>query len=505
MKKLLLLACLFTFIITNQIQAQNGLALDGANDYISTSITSLTGSTNRTIEAWIKTGNVTNQRVIVGMGTMPIGTRFTLNVLQGKLRIEIGGGGINSTKDIDDNAWHHVAVTYDNSATTKYKLYIDGSLDASGNITAATLNVASGTGVAIGRRNDAVNYFNGTIDEVRIWNTVRTAAEIQANMSKEFCGTKTGLIGYYKLNQGTANGNNSMITTATDDSGNNKTGTLNGFGLSGSTSNWTTGLSSLAAASTTSTISPSVCSSYTSPSGMIYLASGTYTDIIPNSSGCDSVITINLSVNNSFSNFVANSCGSYTAPSGTVYTSTQLVNDTISNAAGCDSVMLISVNIFDVDTSVTQMGDTLMANEQGGTYQWIDCDNGNSAIANATDASFMPATSGIYAVVVTSAQNCSDTSNCHAVILTNTNNWIANNKIKFYPNPVQNNLYIEMSEFIPNTSISIMNLLGQEIRQVETLSQNETLNLSDIPNGVYFINITNNGKVLNSQKIVIQK
>ena len=119
--------------LTATLTAQNGLDFDGSNDHVQTNITTLTGSTSRTIEAWIKTaGTVTTQQIIVGMGTMPLGTRFTLNVLNSKLRIEIGGGGINSNANIDDGQWHHVAVTYENGASNPFKLYIDGGLDAQG-------------------------------------------------------------------------------------------------------------------------------------------------------------------------------------------------------------------------------------------------------------------------------------------------------------------------------------------------------------------------------------
>ncbi len=97
---------------------------------------------------------------------------------------------------------------------------------------------------------------------------------------------------------------------------------------------------------TTSTMSASACNSYTSPSGNVITASGTYLDTIANALGCDSVITINLTVNSSTSSFLpAVACASYTLPGGTVVSVGGVYMDTIMNAAGCDSVITVSLNL----------------------------------------------------------------------------------------------------------------------------------------------------------------
>ncbi len=83
------------------------------------------------------------------------------------------------------------------------------------------------------------------MDELRIWSTARSAGEISGNMNSIITGTTTDLIAYYKFNQGDADGTNTNVTTAVDLSNNCFHGTLNGFGLSGSTSNWASGASAL--------------------------------------------------------------------------------------------------------------------------------------------------------------------------------------------------------------------------------------------------------------------
>jgi len=81
---------------------------------------------------------------------------------------------------------------------------------------------------------------------------------------------------------------------------------------------------------TTSTIAPTTCGSYTAPDGQVYTSSGTQTATIQNAAGCDSVITINLTVNQpSTSTIAPTTCGSYTAPDGQVYTSSGTQTATI--------------------------------------------------------------------------------------------------------------------------------------------------------------------------------
>ena len=104
---------------------------------------------------------------------------------------------------------------------------------------------------------------------------------------------------------------------------------------------------------TSSTITPTVCDSFTVPSDdTTYTSSGTYMDTIPNSVGCDSIITIDLQVDTSTSAMVTRTvCDSFTVPSDdTTYTTSGTYMDTIANDAGCDSVITFDLTI---DTSTT--------------------------------------------------------------------------------------------------------------------------------------------------------
>ena len=224
--------------------AQNGLDFDGVNDIVTTTYSGISGSNPRTVEAWIKTtanadpNNGGSQKTIVDWGNLATGQRFTFNVLWGNaIRLEAQGNGLSGNIAVNDGNWHHVATVFDPNATNKVSLYVDGVLDVAGNLT-VTVNTNLVTPVRIGRRIDGVNGFAGTIDEVRIWNVAKTQTQIQESMNVELCAPQANLMGYYKFNEGVASGSNSSITTVPDFSGNNNTGTLTGFALTGSTSNW---------------------------------------------------------------------------------------------------------------------------------------------------------------------------------------------------------------------------------------------------------------------------
>ena len=108
---------------------------------------------------------------------------------------------------------------------------------------------------------------------------------------------------------------------------------------------------------TTSTISPNVCNTYTTPSGKIRTASATFNDTIPNAAGCDSVITINLTIRSRTTSTISPIvCYTYTSPSGKIRTASAMFNDTIPNAVGCDSIIAINLTINNSSTGSFSVG-----------------------------------------------------------------------------------------------------------------------------------------------------
>jgi hypothetical protein len=495
---------IFSLCFALLLSAQNGLDFDGTNDYVSATAGGPIGSTNRTVECWVKTSSsISTQQVIFDWGQMsPNGSRFTLNMINfGKVRIEVGGNGFNSTASIADGNWHHIAVTYDNSASLKFKVYIDGVLDGNQNTT-VSVNTSSTGGFQIGRRNDGVNYFDGIIDEVRVWNVVRTQTEIQSAMNGEFCSTPPGLVAYYKFNHGTAGGTNTGITTLDDAVGSND-GTLSNFTLTGSSSNWVTGKSLSTGSTTPGNASITVCDGYTASNGTVWTTNGNYVDTISSATGCDSILNIALTVLQSTTGqLTANGCDSYTSPSGNyTWTTSGTYYDTLTNSIGCDSILTISLTITSIDNYVQQNGAYLTANMTGASYQWLDCNNNYAPISGATNRTYQATANGSYAVEI-SQNGCADTSDCYTV----TGIGLEKNTLfdlQIHPNPARNFIVLTHKSLPEEGSYLIYDISGKLLTEGE-ISRNaaEQVIPIDMPAGVYSVRIAIGG-ASTVQKLII--
>ncbi len=500
-KGLLLIFALFNLFA----YAQNGLDFDGTNDYVSAISGGPSGTSDRTVECWIKTStSISSQQVLIDWGTMVVGTRFTLNIIgNGKLRIEVGGSGIQGTTNVADGQWHHVAVTYNNAASTKFNLYIDGTLETSGNTT-VSVNTAATGGFQFGRRNDGNNYFDGIIDEIRIWNIARTASDISNHMNAEFCGPETGLVAYFKMNQGTAGMSNTGLTTLTDAVGINH-GTLNNFALTGSGSNWVTGASlSSGSASAPTNAALTVCDSYTAQNGSVWTTSGNYVDTLTNVHGCDSVVNIALTVNSSSSGtLTATGCNKYTGPSGNqTWTTSGTVYDTLQSANGCDSILTITLTINTIDTTVLANGAFLTSYANNATYQWLDCNNGFMPIAGATTQTFKATANGSYAVEIND-NGCIDTSACYDVTTIGINENILEAQLSIYPNPADDYVTLNLTNSYNHVEITFVNSAGVLVYRVQKSNTNKVALPLQLPSGVYSIVVNADGIVANKKFIIL--
>lgn len=495
MKKLLLSFLLLPAFMSAQ---NTGLDFDGNGDYIQTGFNGIAGSGSRSVQCWFKGGFSSSQRFFVDMGTLGAvsnGARFSfkINPSASVARIEIGGGGLDGSVNIRDGAWHQLTVTYDNNLTTnQYKIYVDGVLDVQGNISAGTLNTpaTSASPMTIGVRTDisvaTSTFLDGELDEVRVWNIALTPAQIAANWNKELCGTPTGLVAYYKMNEGIAGGNNSAITSLVDEITPASINTLTGFAKTGATSNYTA--HTLTGGSSTSTISPSFCNrTYTSPTGKVFTVAGTYLDTIPAASGCDSIITIILSATGGTSSVSATACDSYTwTQNGMTYTASGTYRDTITVPGSCDSVITLNLTINSANAgTISSIAGVLRASGIGTSYQWLDCNTGNSPIAMATNQNFTPTANGSYACAVTTSTGCIDTTACFVYNSVGIQSWENQLTWKMFPNPATNVVAINLPEEIKSATLKVIDAQGKMVKEINLNQSVYTLDLSDLNNGLY--------------------
>jgi hypothetical protein len=215
--------------------------------------------------------------------------------------------------------------------------------------------------------------------------------------------------------------------------------------------------------SSSGTITQTACDSFVSPSGNYsWSATGIYSDTLLNSLGCDSIITIDLNIFNSSSNTIfPTACESYTSPSGNYsWTSSGSYSDTLINLQGCDSIIFINLTVNTVNIAVTDNSPILSADATGAVYQWIYCDS--VPVPGETNQSFTATANGIYAVIVTE-NGCSDTSECVTINNIYINEYDAGNNIYIYPNPTNGSIIIDLGSENADSEITLINSLGQVV------------------------------------------
>lgn len=305
------------------------------------------------------------------------------------------------------NTAQHFAMTYDGSTLS---LYHNGtfasSIPASGNI--SNLSEAFYIGMLPWPGD---NFFtNGRLDEVSLWNKALSPTEISCIYSGAIDPSDVNLKLYYKFNQGIAGGNNTAITSLLDSKG-NINGTFTGLALNGNTSNFVNGVTT----PNSSTVNAFLCPGSTYIFGtQTITAVGTYYEAFPGSGLCDSIVQLIL-----------------TGPN--------------------------------INTSISQVGPALTAQQTGAVYQWIDCTNGNAVIPGATNQTYTATANGQYAVIVTLG-GCADTSVCATV----TNVGIAdynNSFIQIQPNPFENELVIKNTHTDETFNIAIRDISGRIIEK----------------------------------------
>ena len=192
------------------------------------SVSGTDGITALTVELWFKPESlVTNSALVCNWKNDNTDNKFMFRldgVNSDELKCFIASSltdttNVASTSDANlaVGTWYHLALVYDGSqaAADRVKFYRDGTLLTSaitGTIPTA-LTSTTDDSVYLASKQNGANFQDGWFDEVRIWNTARTQAEIQANMSKQLNGDETGLLAYWKLNNSYANavaGGNSL-------------------------------------------------------------------------------------------------------------------------------------------------------------------------------------------------------------------------------------------------------------------------------------------------------
>lgn len=536
-----------SFIALNP-KAQNALDFDGIDDVaIAANASSLIANGNFSMAAWVYPTNPAagwpNFDGMVGFRNDSNADLYFLQLSSTNMEVRFRNSSGSNFDIVYNglalNTWNHFAATYDGSML---RLYHNGAavamVAANGAITNTTSSLYLGS--LPFQSNDFD--FDGRLDDVCLWNRALSPAEVSTwytactpNLSDP------GLQLAYQFNQGVAGANNAGITSAIDSKG-NINASLTGFLLNGTTSNFIafgnptlTTLNDSASCSYTSpsgnfvwdstgnyrdtltnsigcdsiisvdlvivsgdldtTFSVSECDSYTSPSGnYTWTNTGTFQDTLVSSAGCDSILTINLTIDlNSTATTSETACGSFTSPSGAfIWTTSGTYPDTISNAAGCDSILVVNLTINNVDTGVTQNGISLTANAVGASYQWVNCDINFTPIPAQTNQTFSPGANGNYAVIVTE-NGCTDTSTCISVVVVSQLDPLHGLVVSTYPNPNSGKFSVQLSRTFLDVQAKVFDPTGKKWGALHTSNTDQLTLELDAPDGLYFVELEMDG------------
>jgi hypothetical protein len=213
--------------VTFAMGGAGGLYFDGNNDYVGFGPAPALGVTNFTIECWFKrlgNGKTTTTSGIGGLAAaIPLVAKgrgendagaTNMNwflgldasgVLAADFEDNVNGGNhpVLGATPAASNQWQHAAVTYDGS---NWVLYLNGVPDATLAVTGNTVPESgsiqhAALGSALTTAGVADGFFNGVLDEVRVWNYARSATQISNAMSQAIASA-SGLVARWSLDEG---------------------------------------------------------------------------------------------------------------------------------------------------------------------------------------------------------------------------------------------------------------------------------------------------------------
>lgn len=199
--------------------SSTALDFDGSGDHVLVANNSAFETSTGTIEMWLNSAGSSDNEAFVGMRTSTSNTRYSFHVNEGNNTIGIynGAGFYTLSQNINVGQWYHIALTFNATTTT---VYVDGASIG----TLPGINTSkTGMALSIGSPNDGAyshEWFTGRLDDVRIWDDIRTPSEILALKDIPLYGSESNLVAYYNFEDGTGS------ATASDKTANGFDGTL---------------------------------------------------------------------------------------------------------------------------------------------------------------------------------------------------------------------------------------------------------------------------------------
>ncbi len=179
----------------------NARNFNGSSQYVSLGTTSSFVGTTFTIEAWIKSSTATGMMAVVTKDN-----NFWLGVNGGKAALydwNAGSACTESTVTVTDGTWHHIVATLNSGVSNGSHIYVDGVSQQNCTWTAVSQGGQPGLG-ADDAGGSWTQYFNGSIDQAKIFGRVLSADEVKAEYTAQNAGYASGL-SLQSITPGTSN------------------------------------------------------------------------------------------------------------------------------------------------------------------------------------------------------------------------------------------------------------------------------------------------------------
>ncbi|MEO0733273.1 MAG: LamG domain-containing protein, partial [Bacteroidota bacterium] len=216
----------------------NSLRFDGIDDAVLGAYNPALELSEGTIDLWVKPEtSLRRQTFLCYRSDNGFQTRYLWNFLENLSGVGLWNGSTYTVipYTFQPGAWYH--LTFVAGAGENFRMYVDGQLAGTfgggfGTASGLALRLVLGYDIPGGE------YFAGEMDELRIWSTVRTEADILRDYDCRANTDQTCLEAYFPFDQGTADGNNPTEDELLDAVDATNNGMLINFDLAGSTSNW---------------------------------------------------------------------------------------------------------------------------------------------------------------------------------------------------------------------------------------------------------------------------
>ncbi len=232
--------------------------------------------------------------------------------------------------------------------------------------------------------------------------------------------------------------------------------------------------------------------------GQTYTSSGVYSQTLTNSAGCDSIINLNLTINQSTSSTITDEgCGNYIL-NGQTYTSSGNYTQNLLNVEGCDSIISLALTIYQTPVvSITFNGVSLETSPGYLNYDW---EYNNNAINWVDSNVCTPFNTGNYEVVVTDSNGCTGSASLFFNFI-NVENIAHSASLFIYPNPSKDYVTIEFDDS-QEKEIQLFDGSGKLVYQKLSTLKQERITTDNLTNGFYMIKVTHRNGYLTKPLLI---